>query len=706
MCLRGPLLGDASIPPCATSTPSQGPLWACCDIPASAPRRKSPSPATIARARPGRAGGQGEAMAQVNTVRGPVDGGRLGRTLMHEHIFVLSPEIEKTAEEWDEAAEQARAVDEAARAQGARDRHPRRPHRDRTGPLHPAGGGDRRAGAGDQRRRGDRRLHLQRGPDVLPLPGSGDHPGGTRADGGPLRPRDPRGDRRDRRAGRHPQVRLRPSRASRPGVERVLRAVAQAHRATGVPITTHTPTPPEPWGLEQQRIFKEEGVDLTRVVIGHSGGTVNTDYHLQPDRQRLVSRLRPLRPARHHAGGARRRGGAPVRAGLRRADRALARRHVLRRLVPPLRDGRVAAAGAGPTSPTRCSRSCATAASARPTSPPCWWTTPAPSSRAAPRTDAPTRRPGMTLLQPELVAELAGAFPDARGVAEPGRRRRAHAGRVAPALQPSGPGPAGARGSRRATGSGCSSATTNRSSGWSPTWPSTRRARWPCPCWPGWARPSWPGSCSDAGASVVAVQRGRRRGPGRGPDGGLHRTGERPALGRPALARRSATWSRCSAPTTWPTSCTPRGRPGGPRVSWCGTAGSRRPTACPSAWLGLGFLSSSPFATTSGSLLVCGPAARRAERVVPPPLRPRRLDRRRGAGPSGRGLPRAGHGGAHRRLPRLRDGRPLEPGRRQRRQRADCRGDPAPLRRGLARGRGPLRLRDDRVRRGHRHADG
>jgi phosphotriesterase-related protein len=60
----------------------------------------------------------------------------------------------------------------------------------------------------------------------------------------------------------------------------VLRAVAQAHRATGVPITTHTPTPPEPWGLEQQRVFKEEGVDLSRVVIGHSGGTVNTDYHL------------------------------------------------------------------------------------------------------------------------------------------------------------------------------------------------------------------------------------------------------------------------------------------------------------------------------------------------------------------------------------------------------------------------------------------
>ena len=66
-----------------------------------------------------------------------------------------------------------------------------------------------------------------------------------------------------------------------PGVERVLRAVARAHRETGVAITTHTPTPPEPGGLEQQRIFREEGVDLGRVVIGHSGGTVNTAYHLE-----------------------------------------------------------------------------------------------------------------------------------------------------------------------------------------------------------------------------------------------------------------------------------------------------------------------------------------------------------------------------------------------------------------------------------------
>ncbi len=62
-----------------------------------------------------------------------------------------------------------------------------------------------------------------------------------------------------------------------PGVERVLRAVAQAHRQTGVPISTHTHARTRR-GLEQQRIFAEEGVDLSRVVIGHSGDTTDIDY--------------------------------------------------------------------------------------------------------------------------------------------------------------------------------------------------------------------------------------------------------------------------------------------------------------------------------------------------------------------------------------------------------------------------------------------
>ncbi|KAA0102242.1 phosphotriesterase-related protein [Mycolicibacterium sp. P1-18] len=62
-----------------------------------------------------------------------------------------------------------------------------------------------------------------------------------------------------------------------PGVERVLRAVAQAHRQTGVPISTHTHAATRR-GLDQQRIFAEEGVDLGRVVIGHSGDTTDIAY--------------------------------------------------------------------------------------------------------------------------------------------------------------------------------------------------------------------------------------------------------------------------------------------------------------------------------------------------------------------------------------------------------------------------------------------
>ena len=52
----------------------------------------------------------------------------------------------------------------------------------------------------------------------------------------------------------------------------------------------------------------------------------------------------------------------------------------------------------------------------------------------------------MTLLQPELVAQLAADVPRRGGMAEPGRRRRAHAGRLAPPLQPARPRACGSTG--------------------------------------------------------------------------------------------------------------------------------------------------------------------------------------------------------------------------------------------------------------------
>jgi phosphotriesterase-related protein len=62
-----------------------------------------------------------------------------------------------------------------------------------------------------------------------------------------------------------------------PDVERVLRACAKTHRRTGVPITTHTNAALQR-GLEQQAVFASEGVDLSRVVIGHCGDTEDLDY--------------------------------------------------------------------------------------------------------------------------------------------------------------------------------------------------------------------------------------------------------------------------------------------------------------------------------------------------------------------------------------------------------------------------------------------
>ncbi|NUT43397.1 MAG: phosphotriesterase [Thermoactinospora sp.] len=61
------------------------------------------------------------------------------------------------------------------------------------------------------------------------------------------------------------------------GCERVFRAVAEAHLATGVPITTHSHSASK-GGLEQQRLLGSLGVDLERVVIGHAGDSTDLAY--------------------------------------------------------------------------------------------------------------------------------------------------------------------------------------------------------------------------------------------------------------------------------------------------------------------------------------------------------------------------------------------------------------------------------------------
>jgi phosphotriesterase-related protein len=217
-------------------------------------------------------------MAPVSTVRGPVDGGILGSTLMHEHVFVLSPEIEKTAAEWDEEGARAIAVQ---RLRELKDHGV-----DTIVDLTVIGLG----------RYTPRIVAVaEQVPDINIVAATGVYtynevpmffhfrgPGTLLGGPEPMTElfvreiRDGIGDT-GVRAG---ILKCATDTAGiTPGVERVLRAVARAHRETGTPITTHTPTPPQPWGLEQQRILADEGVDLAQVVIGHSGGTLDTAYH-------------------------------------------------------------------------------------------------------------------------------------------------------------------------------------------------------------------------------------------------------------------------------------------------------------------------------------------------------------------------------------------------------------------------------------------
>jgi len=60
--------------------------------------------------------------------------------------------------------------------------------------------------------------------------------------------------------------------------ERVHRAAARAARRTGLAITTHAVL--SPVGIEQLRIFEEEGVDPARVVIGHADSYPVLEHHL------------------------------------------------------------------------------------------------------------------------------------------------------------------------------------------------------------------------------------------------------------------------------------------------------------------------------------------------------------------------------------------------------------------------------------------
>ena len=216
-------------------------------------------------------------MSQLNTVRGPIDTSDLGVTLMHEHVFVLSPEIlQNYPEVWGD--EEKRVADAITRLNELKARGV-----DSIVDLTVVGLGryipriERIAAATE--------LNIVVATGVytyndVPMFFHFSGPG-TELDGPETMTDLFVRDIEQGIADTGIKAAILKCATDEPGVtagvERVLRAVAQAHRRTGVPISTHTHAAMRR-GLEQQRVFAEEGVDLSRVVIGHSGDTADIDY--------------------------------------------------------------------------------------------------------------------------------------------------------------------------------------------------------------------------------------------------------------------------------------------------------------------------------------------------------------------------------------------------------------------------------------------
>ena len=207
-------------------------------------------------------------MATVNTVLGPVDTSDLGFTLIHEHMWVTAAGIRQTYPEFIdfEAAKEGAVKDLKA----AYDEAGVRTYVDMTtfdigrdiGALEEV---SRRTGLNIIATAGFHRtiprVFWTASPDdIAPLfvreieegiDGTGVKAGVLKAAGG---------------TGRLSEQE-----------EIVHRAVARAQLRTGAPILTHTEEP-DGIGLEQIRVFQEEGVDLNRVMIGHANDSTDLDY--------------------------------------------------------------------------------------------------------------------------------------------------------------------------------------------------------------------------------------------------------------------------------------------------------------------------------------------------------------------------------------------------------------------------------------------
>ncbi|WP_280236501.1 phosphotriesterase family protein [Nocardia cyriacigeorgica] len=218
-------------------------------------------------------------MPTVETVRGPVDTTALGKVLMHEHVFVLGTELQQNYPDypnhWDEDAQVADAVEKLAECKA----------RGIDTIVDPTVIGLGRYLPRIQRVNEQVDINIVAATGIYTyneVPFQFHHTGPGLLFDVP----EPMvelfvKDIREGIAGTGVKAAFLKCAIEEPGltpgVERVMRAVAQAHVETGVPITVHT-NPHTHSGLVAQKILVEEGADLTKVVIGHSGDSTDLDY--------------------------------------------------------------------------------------------------------------------------------------------------------------------------------------------------------------------------------------------------------------------------------------------------------------------------------------------------------------------------------------------------------------------------------------------
>ncbi|HEX3592535.1 MAG TPA: phosphotriesterase-related protein, partial [Pseudonocardiaceae bacterium] len=217
--------------------------------------------------------------SEVQTALGPVAVADLGRTLMHEHIFVLTTDVQRNfPDEWGD--EDTRVADAVAKLRELADIGVRTivdPTVIGLGRYIPR-----------IRRIAEQvpELNIVVATGVYTytdVPGFFRHRGPGLADGVP----DPMvdmfvSDITTGIAGTGVRAGLLKcaidSAGLTPGVERVMRAVGEAHQRTGTPITVHT-HPRSRTGLHVKRVLVDEGgVDPSRIVLGHSGDTSDADH--------------------------------------------------------------------------------------------------------------------------------------------------------------------------------------------------------------------------------------------------------------------------------------------------------------------------------------------------------------------------------------------------------------------------------------------